>query len=290
MVTMKMRMPHAWLVVVLFTLPPQSAQADEVVLKAVKETGGLVSVRRDGGGFEIGFQHSGRSLTDEGMVHLASLKNVVVLNFRDTQITGAGLKHLKDLTDLRRLHLERTSVGDAGLKHIAGLTSLEYLNLYSTNVTDAGLAHLEGLKNLEQLYLWQTEVTDEGVDRLQRALPKLRIDRGIDLAKIDMTEKDPEPEPKVELTWMPATGEDPPNSKTGEFITVTFINNRSHTVKLYWVEYGGGLKHYGDIEAGAKRLQTTYSDASWVITDASDSPLGYFRTGREVALAVIPKD
>ena len=268
-----------------------TGRADEKsAIVAIKESGGIVSPAKSVTGWEVEFQHGGRALTDEQLAPVAELDTVVALNLRDTQITGAGLVHLKGLTGLRRLHLERTSIDDAGIANLAGLTNLEYLNLYSTKITDVGLAHLASLKNLEQLYLWQTEVTDDGVAKLQEALPELKIVLGVDLSKVNMNAKPPEPEERVALEWIPAGGDDPPNSKSGDFITVIFENKRDSLVKLYWVEYGGGQRHYGDIEPGARRLQTTYSDASWVITDKSENLLGYFRTGNQIATAVIPKD
>jgi hypothetical protein len=39
------------------------------------------------------------------------------------------------------------------------------------------LAHLEGLKELEELDLHDTRVTDAGIERLQRALPRVKIER-----------------------------------------------------------------------------------------------------------------
>ena len=60
-------------------------------------------------------------------------------------------------------------------------------------------------------------------------------------------------------------------------------------MKIYWVEYGGGLKLYGELEPGGKREQNTFSEANWLITDKNDKPLGYFRTTQKVGKAVIPK-
>ena len=231
----------------------------------------------------------GRDLTDDGLANVADLKSVVALNLRDTQITSAGLVHLKGLTQLRRLHLERTKVDDNGIKNLIGLSNLEYLNLYATKITDKSLDSLAGLKNLRQLYLWQTDVTDDGVAKLKKALPKLKIVRGIDLSKVVPVKK-PESKPMEELKWIVASGDvKPPKSKPGSFTVLTFENKRSHRIKLYWIDYGGSLKLYGEIDSGGNRQQTTYSDAVWLVTDEKDKPLGYFVSGQKMALATIPK-
>ena len=264
--------------------------ADATVLDAIRRSGGLVlSAPGKSGNWEVEFHLRGRDLTDKGLANVAALKSVVVLNLRDTQITSSGLVHLKGLTQLRRLHLERTKVDDKGIENLIGLSKLEYLNLYATQITDESLDRLANLKNLRQLYLWQTDVTDDGVAKLKKALPELKIGRGIDLSKVVPVKK-PESKPMEELKWFAISGDvKPPKSKPGSFTVLTFENKRSHRIKLYWVDYGGNLKLYGEIDSGGNRQQTTYSDAVWLVTDEKDKALGYFISGQKVALAVIPK-
>ena len=60
-------------------------------------------------------------------------------------------------------------------------------------------------------------------------------------------------------------------------------------VKIYWVEYNGKLRLYGEIAPGGTREQNTYSTASWLVTDLEDNYLGYFRTSTKVGKALIPK-
>jgi len=278
--------------VVLFLLGVSASSVlavDSQAFKSIKEIGGVVFPLSNGE-LEVEFHLRGRDLmTDDGLKLLPALGQVVSLNLRDTRITGAGLVNLKKLKGLRRLHLERTRVDDAGIAHLASLTQLQYLNLYGTGIGDKGLTHLEGLKNLKQIYLWQTKVTAAGAKRLLKALPDLRLSRGVVLAELMATDKaKPKPEPEEVLKWIPAGDVKPPKSRPGSFIYVNFENKRKQAVKLYWVEYGGGLKLYGEIEAGATRRQTTYSDASWLVTDLSDKHLGHFRTGLKEAIAVIP--
>jgi hypothetical protein len=114
--------------------------------------------------------------SDKVVEQLKGIPEIGTLDLRDTQLSDAGLEHLKDMTQLQGLCLEGTQVTDAGLRHLHGLSGLRYLNLCETRVTDAGLAHLNGLAQLKELQLADTNVTTEGVNRLQRALPKCKID------------------------------------------------------------------------------------------------------------------
>ncbi len=258
----------------------------------IKKLGG--SVRRLGASsdeWEVELHLRPTKVTDDSLAHLATLKkNVVWLNLRGTSITSAGLKHLKGMTNLQRLHLERTKIDDAGIPHLAGLVNLEYLNLYGTEVTDKALEHLKGMKKLKALYVWLTKVTDEGVAKLQSALPKLRIVRGVDLSKLpSKPTTTPSAKPKA-LKWLVTKSKKLPRSKLGQNITVVFKNSKTTPVKLYWNSYGGQLKLYAQLPPNGTRRQNSYSEAIWLITDLKDNPLGYFVTvPSDENLAVIPK-
>ncbi len=265
--------------------------SEEAAVAAIEKLGGKVRRVRKGAGREVAFHLRGRKLTDAGLAHVAALKDVVSLNLRDTSITGAGLSHLGGLTGLRWLHLERTGIGDEGTEHLARLVNLEYLNLYGTKITDRALAHLEGLKKLKRLYVWKTGVTDAGVARLEKALPRLKIVRGVDLATLpDYVPPELDiPVPKEDLKWLPvADAREVPKSQTGLNTLVIFQNKSSRLVKVVWISYGGEPKLYGLLEPGATREQNTYSRNAWLITDNNDRALGYFIVGTEVARAVIP--
>lgn len=272
--------------------PAPSAEPSDVKA-AIERLGG--SVRPFGGDheeLEVEFHLRGRKLTDEGLASVAPLKNVVSLNLRSTKITSGGLVHLKGLAKLRRLHLERTEVGDEGIEHLLGLVDLEYLNLYATRITDKSLERLAGLRKLKRLYLWQTDVTDKGVARLEKALPELKIVRGVDLSKLPAsfpseTEK---PKPTATLKWVAVSSreEAPARSQNGLNTQVFFENKSGRRVKLYWIAYGGELKLYAELALGGTRWQNTYSNNAWLITNANDKPLGYFLVKADESLAVIP--
>ena len=276
----------------LIILIPSAESADKSLIGAIEKSGGLVLPwPGEAESWEVEFHLRGNDLTDEGLINVAALKTVIALNLRDTQITGSGLAHLKGLSKLKRLHLERTKIDDSGISHLMGLQNLEYLNLYGTKITDKALDQLNGLKNLKQLYVWQTEVTDAGVDKLKERLPNLKVIRGVDLSKIVIVKKTEPKKPEESLKWMPEGGsaKPPSKSKPGSFTIVTFQNKRNVNIKLYWIDYGGSKKLYGEIAKGEERKQNTYSDAVWLVTDDKGKPLGYFVAGTEEALAVIPK-
>ncbi len=107
-----------------------------------------------------------KGATDNGLRHLAGLKNLKFLDLSYSKLTNAGLRHLAGLKGLTELVLDHTKVTDEGLKHLAGLEKLTDLSLGHTAVTDEGLKHLAGLEKLTDLSLGHTAVTDEGLKHL----------------------------------------------------------------------------------------------------------------------------
>ena len=96
------------------------------------------------------------------------------------------------------------------------------------------------------------------------------------------------PRPSENLEWIAIKGKAPPNSVPGSGTELVILNKRDIKVKVFWVQYGGGLKFYGELDPGGTRKQNTFSSASWVITDEKDTALGYFRTTKKRGIAVIP--
>jgi len=272
--------------------------ADDPSIEEIRELGGVVVASPQG--LEIMFHLNGRELTDEGLRHVAALGDKVgLLNLRDTQVTSNGLRHLSGLANLHKLHLERSKIGDAGLEHLSGLKRLTYLNLYQTAVGDAGLDKLAtGLPALEKLYVWQTKVGDEACARLQVARPSLQIERGLDIKKLEAAfakrhqrakqQEAEEVAKRIPLKWVPADVE-PPKSNTGQATSVRITNTRKQTVKLFWSQYEGGLRHYQDIKPGESIIRDTFANAIWVVTTMDEKRLGHFFVPAELSRIDIPR-
>ena len=279
-------------ILVVASLPCFAVADDQAkILTAIRQTG--ATVKRVKQGLEIDFHLKARQSAAKTLPLVAKLENVVWLNLANSDISDGDLAHLKKLKELRAIHLEKTEVGDEGIRHLTGLEQLEYLNLYSTNITDKSLEQLAKLPSLRKLYVWKTNVTGTGTTQLAKALPKLRIVRGNDLAKLPSkfpTEED-EPKPKTFLQWVKVERRDqaPGKSDNGVNCQVWFENQSGTAVKLYWISYGAGdLKLYGTIKSGGFRKQNSYARNAWLITDPDDRPLGYFIAKDDDARAVIP--
>lgn len=115
-------------------------------------------------------------VTGTGFESLGGLP-IDYLVLSESPVTDEGLRHVARLRQLTTLHISHTDVGDEGLAHLADHPKLEVLSVSSTNVSDAGLVHLEKLPTLKTLAIRSTRVTKAGVERLAQALPGCTIEQ-----------------------------------------------------------------------------------------------------------------
>lgn len=53
-------------------------------------------------------------------------------------------------------------------------------------------------------------------------------------------------------------------------------NSRDEQLTMYWVNYSGGTRSYGNINPGRTWSVTTYGSHPWLITTASDEIVGIY--------------
>ena len=86
------------------------------------------------------------NLSDEGLISLASLKNLAWLDLRSTRVSNEGLKDLASLTNLTTLALPTDHISDRGLRALLPLKNLSELR--ATSVSDKGLEELASWQKL----------------------------------------------------------------------------------------------------------------------------------------------
>ncbi|MDW8264838.1 MAG: sigma-70 family RNA polymerase sigma factor [Gemmataceae bacterium] len=91
------------------------------------------------------------------------------------KVTDAGLQHISSLRNLTELSLGSDHITDQGLANLTELTNLEFLRLHSRSVGDGGLSALRNLKRLHTVDLLATHATPTGVVPVLRQLPRLGL-------------------------------------------------------------------------------------------------------------------
>ena len=102
----------------------------------------------------------------------------------------------------------------------------------------------------------------------------------------------PSPRTPEAIPWHSLATGLPPATISGPPTSLTFENQTTRTVKVFWIKYNGTLKAYGELHAGATREQKTTAKSCWMIAETSGKPLGYFeatpRPGRAIISARLP--
>ena len=109
------------------------------------------------------------------MQRLTALKR---LRLARSRVSGLGLAALGPLQKLELLDLGGLRyIFDDDLARLKDLTALRELDLGRALLAGPGLEHLAGLRNLQRLVLPEEGLDEAAVKRLQRALPKAKIER-----------------------------------------------------------------------------------------------------------------
>ena len=75
--------------------------------------------------------------------------------------------------------------------------------------------------------------------------------------------------------------------RTGDSVTLDFINRTTNDVKLFWIDPAGDRQNYGVIPGGGEHLQNTYAGHVWLVTSGAGDQLAVFEAGDNGGDAVI---
>ncbi|XP_010915656.1 uncharacterized protein [Elaeis guineensis] len=98
-------------------------------------------------------------ITDAGLKHVLSIKNLEKLCISETRLTADGVMLLSSLSNLRLLDIGGIPVTDKALSSLQVLTRLEHLDLWGSKISNNGAAVLEMFPRLSFLNLAWTSVT-----------------------------------------------------------------------------------------------------------------------------------
>lgn len=97
--------------------------------------------------------------------------------------------------------------------------------------------------------------------------------------------------PPSKLAWKAApstTAACPPSTTGGAKAPVTFRNNRTTPVTVYWIDFKGKKAQQFTIPPGSQKRRLTYAGHSWLVTDAKGASLGHFIATDHRAWADVP--
>ncbi len=114
------------------------------VLKGVKELCVSTPIAKSSDGKNT-YAKSG--ITDEGLKSIGTMGELRILQLDGADITDDGLKHLAGLKNLTDLSISGcTKLTDAGMTELTKITKLARLEIYDSKITDTGIFALKRWK------------------------------------------------------------------------------------------------------------------------------------------------
>jgi hypothetical protein len=162
-------------------LASKLSNPDATIIKALTDQGAIiVPISDKKTALDVDLSHLTRPFDDSHVQLLERIApNIFWLDLHGLAVNDNTVGVVAKCKNIMRLHLEKTQVTSAGLAAIKDSLMLTYLNVLGTKVDDTGLVHLTKLTKLEKLYVMNTSVTSAGSEKLQMALPKLKIVSGL---------------------------------------------------------------------------------------------------------------
>ncbi|MEM9647814.1 MAG: c-type cytochrome domain-containing protein [Bacteroidota bacterium] len=125
---------------------------------------------------EANFSLSEQELDNRALQTLIELKDQVIwLNMSNSGVTNDHLIRIGQLENLLKLNLSTNAISDEGLAYLSQLQNLESINLYKTGVSRGLLDLVPQLPNLKRLYLSASKVDSMTVAQLRQEHQKLNI-------------------------------------------------------------------------------------------------------------------
>lgn len=118
----------------------------------------------------------GKQVSDQGMICVGQCKKLTDFFVWDaTELSDEGVEHLAGLRNLKKIHIGNAGLTDRSLEVISELPGIETLMLQENDFSDKGLVHLSRVKTLKEVWLGlgESRFSDVGVRYLLQ-LKKLR--------------------------------------------------------------------------------------------------------------------
>ncbi len=143
---------------------PEEASA----IARIHELGGSITRDETRPGHPVRFvTFEGERFTDADLALLTGMKDLSILNLRNTRVTGAGLDRLNGLTTLTGLTLWTAKLDDDFAENLSRLTNITMLNMMQCKISGRGLDRLTRMNRLRSLLMIDVTITGELAEHAQ---------------------------------------------------------------------------------------------------------------------------
>ncbi len=100
--------------------------------------------------------------------------------------------------------------------------------------------------------------------------------------------KDLEPLPRLPLASLDSGEHRSPRREGARSVSLRVDNRTDDTIRIYWIDFEGARKDYGQADPGRNWEQSTFAGHLWLVTDPEGAPLAFFAAGDKPGRVVIP--
>lgn len=116
-----------------------------------------------------------RNVTDQELLQVAHLQNVVGLDLRGAPITDSALATVAKMRGLTRLSLRDTPITTAGMQHVRLLPHLTELDVSHTKIDDESLEVIANIPQLTLIDLSGNQLSTPAVLQMRRRRPDVTV-------------------------------------------------------------------------------------------------------------------
>src|SRR5262249_6857234 len=110
---------------------------------------------------------NGRTITDDGVAHLRTLRNLESIHLSDSKVTDKAIEYLSEIPSLEELSMQNNDFTDKALEFARRLPRLKRLIIdRRPPFSDEGMKQVRQMAMLEELWLQETLVTNKGLREL----------------------------------------------------------------------------------------------------------------------------
>ncbi|WP_214073053.1 hypothetical protein [Mucilaginibacter sp. dw_454] len=93
--------------------------------------------------------------------------------------------------------------------------------------------------------------------------------------------------PKADVAAAQSVGANTKSTGMNQKVYIMFTNNTNQKLKLFWIDYLGKARPYGELSPYNKSIQKTFAGNVWKVTNPEGKVIGFYTTNAPYAMATI---
>jgi Leucine-rich repeat (LRR) protein len=132
-------------------------------------------VIRNSRGEIIEVSSSSLEFDDAALIALRGEHKIEELVLFDTSVTDSGVKHLASKKNMKHFAIDGSKITDHSIVIISQMKNLNWLTVSNASITDDSVPYITKLKKLDFLDISKTKISPDGIQRIRNELPECEV-------------------------------------------------------------------------------------------------------------------